>query len=275
MSSTTPTMRHGSLSASRSSETVARTQTTSPARLQAALVAPVHRDLAARPAARSAPRRWRRSSGWVSAVGGQRRQLALAVAGQLAEARIGLDDAAGEVGVDDADRHVVEDVAEALLALAQRALGDAGARRPRRAASAVRSRTALSMRRVRPVVISSERAEHRRRQQADGGERARRCGRARRARRAGCGADAQVPLPAGEGERPLVDAGRRLGLAAGAAGDRRRRGARRSASTRHSSGRPAPCPTSAASCASMRQRDEDDAAQRRRRRVGRGATSPS
>ena len=179
MSSTTPTMRHGSpLRVAQQRDRRAHPDT-SPGARDVALVAPVHRDLAARPAAPTARSSSARSSGCV-----QRRRAScaasssLAVAGQLAEARIGLLDAAVQVGVDDADRHVVEDVAKALLARAQRRLG-APARSPTSARSAaVRSRTALSMRRVRPVVISSERAEHRRRQQADDARTARRCGRA-------------------------------------------------------------------------------------------------
>ena len=50
-------------------------------------------------------------------------QLVGAVAGELAKARVGLQHIAAQVGVNHADGHVVQDVAKALLAFAQRALG--------------------------------------------------------------------------------------------------------------------------------------------------------
>ena len=57
-------------------------------------------------------------------VGRRHRQQRFgAVPHQLAEARIGLLHVAAQVGVADADRHVVEDVAKALLALAHRRFG--------------------------------------------------------------------------------------------------------------------------------------------------------
>ena len=148
MSSTTPTMRHGSLLAIAQQRDRRAHPDDVAGAVQAALVAPVHRDLAGDQLRRQRRRRWRGPRGASASSGLSAASSRSLVAGQLAEARIGLDDAAGEVGVDDADRHVVEDVAKALLARAQRGLGDLAladlGAQGRRCARARRSRCAAS-----------------------------------------------------------------------------------------------------------------------------------
>jgi hypothetical protein len=148
---------------------------------------------------------------------GQRhvRQLLRAVAHQFAEARIRLLHVAVEVGVADPQRHVVEDVAKALLAGAHgglRLLALAHLLRQRRRALAHRQLDA-----PRPSGDrQQQRAEHRGRRQSHHRERpgvaAARPGQVERV-----GVDEQVPMAPGEGERPHVQQPRRPGLAAGGA----------------------------------------------------------